>query len=150
MQKLKKKGRGEGEEISMNIRRRGPSLCRSKKILLKSKVKKLYLYFEHLYYFFQKLKEKYSSNIQRYSVVYIYIYNWNKNFSALRRWKIIFALFFARIENIESSKRKKKKRIFRKNSLNLIGNRYFKGEKKILPFALMSRIRDKFITHERR
>lgn len=69
MQKLKKRevGEGGGEEISVNIRRR------SKKILLKSKVKKLYLYFEHLYYFFQKLKEKYSSNIQRYSVVYIYI-----------------------------------------------------------------------------
>lgn len=72
MQKLKKREVGGGGEISVNIRRRGPSLCRSKKILLKSKVKKLYLYFEHLYYFFQKLKEKYSSNIQRYSVVYIY------------------------------------------------------------------------------
>lgn len=131
MQKLKKKGRGEGEEISMNIRRRGPSLCRSKKILLKSKVKKLYLYFEHLYYFFQKLKEKYSSNIQRYSVVYIY--NWNKNFSALRRWKIIFALFFARIENIESSKRKKKKNI----SQEFIESNWksiFQGWKKNSPF----------------
>ena len=129
MQKLKKRevGEGGGEEISVNIRRR------SKKILLKSKVKKLYLYFEHLYYFFQKLKEKYSSNIQRYSVVYIYIYNWNKNFSALRRWKIIFALFFARIENIESSKRKKKKNI----SQEFIESNWksiFQGWKKNSPF----------------
>lgn len=130
MQKLKKKGGGRGgggEEISVNIRRR------SKKILLKSKVKKLYLYFKHLYYFFQKLKEKYSSNIQRYSVVYIYIYNWNKNFSALRRWKIIFALFFARIENIESSKRKKKKNI----SQEFIESNWksiFQGWKKNSPF----------------
>lgn len=132
MQKLKKREvGGGGGEISVNIRRRGPSLCRSKKILLKSKVKKLYLYFEHLYYFFQKLKEKYSSNIQRYSVVYIY--NWNKNFSALRRWKIIFALFFARIENIESSKRKKKKNI----SQEFIESNWksiFQGWKKNSPF----------------
>lgn len=148
MQKLKKKGRGEGEEISVNIRRRGPSLCRSKKILLKSKVKKLYLYFEHLYYFFQKLKEKYSSNIQRYSVVYIYIIE--IKISLRLDVEKLYLHYFLHESKISSRVKEKKKRIFRKNSLNLIGNRYFKGEKKILPFALMSRIRDKFITHERR
>ena len=142
MQKLKKRevGEGGGEEISVNIRRR------SKKILLKSKVKKLYLYFEHLYYFFQKLKEKYSSNIQRYSVVYIIEIKISLRLDVEK----LYLHYFLHESKISSRVKEKKKRIFRKNSLNLIGNRYFKGEKKILPFALMSRIRDKFITHERR
>lgn len=145
MQKLKKKGggRGGGERKFLWI-----FDVVVKKFFLRVKLKN-YIYISNICITSSKNWKKNIRRIFNDIQSYIYIYNWNKNFSALRRWKIIFALFFARIENIESSKRKKK-RIFRKNSLNLIGNRYFKGEKKILPFALMSRIRDKFITHERR
>lgn len=108
MQKLKKKGGGRGgEEISVNIRRRGPSLCRSKKILLKSKVKKLYLYFEHLYYFFQKLKEKYSSNIQRYSVVYIYIYIIEIKISLRLDVEKLYLHYFLHESKISSCEKKK-------------------------------------------
>lgn len=146
MQKLKKRevGEGGGERKFLWI-----FDVVVKKFFLRVKLKN-YIYISNICITSSKNWKKNIRRIFNDIQSYIYIYNWNKNFSALRRWKIIFALFFARIENIESSKRKKKKRIFRKNSLNLIGNRYFKGEKKILPFALMSRIRDKFITHERR
>lgn len=147
MQKLKKKGGGRGGGGERKFLWIFDVVV--KKFFLRVKLKN-YIYISNICITSSKNWKKNIRRIFNDIQSYIYIYNWNKNFSALRRWKIIFALFFARIENIESSKRKKKKRIFRKNSLNLIGNRYFKGEKKILPFALMSRIRDKFITHERR
>lgn len=149
MQKLKKKGGERGRKFLWIFDVVVLHCVVVKKFFLRVKLKN-YIYISNICITSSKNWKKNIRRIFNDIQSYIYIYNWNKNFSALRRWKIIFALFFARIENIESSKRKKKKRIFRKNSLNLIGNRYFKGEKKILPFALMSRIRDKFITHERR
>lgn len=144
MQKLKKKGggRGGGERKFLWI-----FDVVVKKFFLRVKLKN-YIYISNICITSSKNWKK---NIRRiFNDIQSYIYIIEIKISLRLDVEKLYLHYFLHESKISSRVKEKKKRIFRKNSLNLIGNRYFKGEKKILPFALMSRIRDKFITHERR
>lgn len=118
-----------------------------KKFFLRVKLKN-YIYISNICITSSKNWKK---NIRRiFNDIQSYIYIIEIKISLRLDVEKLYLHYFLHESKISSRVKEKKKRIFRKNSLNLIGNRYFKGEKKILPFALMSRIRDKFITHERR
>lgn len=132
MQKLKKKGGERGRKFLWIFDVVVLHCVVVKKFFLRVKLKN-YIYISNICITSSKNWKKNIRRIFNDIQSYIYIYNWNKNFSALRRWKIIFALFFARIENIESSKRKKKKNI----SQEFIESNWksiFQGWKKNSPF----------------
>lgn len=147
MQKLKKKGGGRGGGGERKFLWIFDVVV--KKFFLRVKLKN-YIYISNICITSSKNWKKNIRRIFNDIQSYIYIYIIEIKISLRLDVEKLYLHYFLHESKISSRVKEKKKRIFRKNSLNLIGNRYFKGEKKILPFALMSRIRDKFITHERR